>query len=382
MTSLNGLECETVVLQYNLSTASAGLGDVLRVEAKRYRPSANAFTSSSGWRDVGVTLLLMHGAGSHKEQWEPTIQRIHEATAGRKAHGHGSFSQDQSTIREIWTFDWPNHGNSSVLNEDHFSSRLPSKITVRDIGHFLATFVKSRHFQGHRIIPVGHSAGTCAAIFSVSHFPPSHVPYESLILIELPCITDDVYRSSKSTVSDSGFQYEYDRRADILRRRIEGGRSRWSSKSAVFEWTSKRLPWSRWDSQVLDLYLEYGFRESSSTEEAAAGRPSVTPKCTRVTEAASQTDTVAYREAANMLLNQIMPHVPVHLIFGRDEDIVPKWVQDSMIDGGAGLWASVHGMDGVGHLVVQEDPRGLAQLIVKDLKEGLLLSMPQYGARL
>jgi hypothetical protein len=55
----------------------------------------------------GLTLLFTHGTGFHKECWEPAIQHLYDST-----QGHGSVK-----IRECWTIDAPNHGESAVLNE-------------------------------------------------------------------------------------------------------------------------------------------------------------------------------------------------------------------------------------------------------------------------
>ncbi len=44
-----------------------------------------------------------------KEQWEPTIQAIFERTSKQSAK--------KTRIREVWSFDWQNHGDAAVLNK-------------------------------------------------------------------------------------------------------------------------------------------------------------------------------------------------------------------------------------------------------------------------
>lgn len=56
-----------------------------------------------------LTLVFTHGAGFHKEQWEATINDL-QAILDK---GEG-----KTKIREIWTIDAPNHGDSAVLNEE------------------------------------------------------------------------------------------------------------------------------------------------------------------------------------------------------------------------------------------------------------------------
>lgn len=55
--------------------------------------------------DEALTLICTHGTGFHKEQWEPTLEHLF-ALVG-----------DQVKIREVWSIDAPNHGDSAVLNE-------------------------------------------------------------------------------------------------------------------------------------------------------------------------------------------------------------------------------------------------------------------------
>lgn len=61
--------------------------------------------SPPSFASEGFTAICAHGTGFHKEQWEPTI-----------CHLFGL--QDHSVpLREVWTVDCPNHGQSYILNE-------------------------------------------------------------------------------------------------------------------------------------------------------------------------------------------------------------------------------------------------------------------------
>lgn len=58
-----------------------------------------------------VPLTRFH---SDKEQWEPTIERVFQLQRSKdKFH----------KIREVWAFDWQNHGDAAVLNQDALGSR-------------------------------------------------------------------------------------------------------------------------------------------------------------------------------------------------------------------------------------------------------------------
>ena len=86
----------------------------LRVVVKRYWigecPDA---INHEDWEDA-LTLVFMHGNGCHKEQWEPTIQRLfqNQQAAARRS----------TTVRfhDMWSIDMPNQGDSAILNEELF----------------------------------------------------------------------------------------------------------------------------------------------------------------------------------------------------------------------------------------------------------------------
>lgn len=69
--------------------------------SKRYRPKSNNAISK------GLTLVFAHGTGYHKEHWEATIEDLWSAVEQTKG----------VEIREFWSIDCPNHGDSAVLNE-------------------------------------------------------------------------------------------------------------------------------------------------------------------------------------------------------------------------------------------------------------------------
>lgn len=54
-----------------------------------------------------LTLVFAHGTGFHKEQWEPTIEDLQQ------------FAEETGLkIREVWSIEAPNHGDSAILNEE------------------------------------------------------------------------------------------------------------------------------------------------------------------------------------------------------------------------------------------------------------------------
>jgi hypothetical protein len=75
----------------------------LYVTAKRYwLPSFDEHEDDPN----AITLVFLHATSFHKETWEPTIDRLfHLASTSRLK------------IREAWSIECPNHGQSGILNE-------------------------------------------------------------------------------------------------------------------------------------------------------------------------------------------------------------------------------------------------------------------------
>lgn len=76
-----------------------------RIVANRYWTSQCPDEASKTEEGL-LTLVLLSGHASHKEQWEPMIQRLfqHQEAAPRRIH-------------DVWSLDLPNLGDSAILNE-------------------------------------------------------------------------------------------------------------------------------------------------------------------------------------------------------------------------------------------------------------------------
>jgi pimeloyl-ACP methyl ester carboxylesterase len=145
------------------------------------------FTVKRLWNDTipeahranGFTIILLHGTGFHKELWEPTIDDLFALLS---QGGLGS------EIRDVWTIDSPNHGDSAILNEQAMKfhetvceyytfaesfceTHITVYIKVRadDYGKAIHAFLNGYgtgldvDFSGRKLIAVGHSAG-CTAL--------------------------------------------------------------------------------------------------------------------------------------------------------------------------------------------------------------------------
>ncbi|KAF8167148.1 Alpha/beta hydrolase fold-1 [Crassisporium funariophilum] len=283
----------------------------------------------------GLTLLFTHCIGSHKEQWEPVIERVFMLQE-RKDETH--------RIREAWSFDWQSHGDAATLNREILTSRENG--VFYEWSPAIAHFVRSAHMKGHRIVPVGHSAGAATMIMTTKEIPTNELSYVAMILVEPTLVTRELFNAH---LEDRMASMDFAIAATSARR------DRWPSKEHAFEYFKKRIPWGFWDPRVVRLLTEYGLEETSSGN--------VTLKCHKKQEANSYPDVEPHFEGA-IQLGRICHSLPVHLIWGTRNDLVPEFIQDSLSDVSQGrMVASVTKVKRAGHMVVQEQPDLLAQAI-------------------
>ncbi|PPQ72245.1 hypothetical protein CVT24_002345 [Panaeolus cyanescens] len=324
----------------------------LKITAKRY-------TFQNSAQEVhGLTLLITHCIGAHKEQWEPIIERLFILQQHRDR---------TQRIREAWSFDWQNHGDAAVLNQDILKDR-PEGVSVFEWYPAITQFVRSPMMKGHRIVPMGHSAGAAtvyvsvpsltftndfmltyllhASMLTTRDIPIYELPYAAMILIEPTIVTRELFELQRE-----------DRMAsmDFAVAATSSRRDHWPSKEKALEYFSKRLPWSIWDPRVLRLLVTYGLQDSP--------QGGVTLKCHRKQEAISYPDAEPHFEGA-VQLSRICHALPVHIIWGTRNDLVPEFIQDSLSDVSQGcIVASVVKIKRAGHMVVQEQPDRLAHVI-------------------
>jgi pimeloyl-ACP methyl ester carboxylesterase len=302
----------------------------MKLAAKRYTVGAS-FKNTRG-----LTLLFAHCIGSHKEQWEPVIARLF-ALAQEKEAAH--------RIREAWAIDCQSHGDSAVLNAAALNSR-PDGISAFEWAEGIASIVGSSRMTGHRIVPIGHSAGGGAVTLTTLHLPTHPPPYAALILVEPTIVTREVYHGDIENR-----QAQMDFAVGSTRKR----RDKWPSKSDARSWMGSRWPWKNWDSRALDLFVEHGLHPDSEG--------GVTLKTPREHEALTFQDTEAHFHAV-IQLAQICHIIPVHLIWSEHLEIIPISVQDSLSDASEGrVVASITRVPEAGHLVTQEKPDALADAI-------------------
>uniref|UniRef100_A0A0W0F8H8 AB hydrolase-1 domain-containing protein n=1 Tax=Moniliophthora roreri TaxID=221103 RepID=A0A0W0F8H8_MONRR len=276
----DGTECK-------VSDASSPAGG-LKTAAKRY--------TNGQANPEGLTLFFAHCIGTHKEHWEPVIDKLFSILNSNSKH-------PRQRIREAWAFDWQNHGDSAVVNEEKLNDR-PEGISVYEWSAAIRNFVHSPRMKGHRIVPLGHSAGAGTMMLLTLEIPLSEIPYVALVLIEATMITREHFYES------------FDARIETMEFTINatlGRRDTWPSKEFAFEWMSKRFPWQFWDQRIVRIMADYGLKDTSTGE--------VQLKCTKEQEATLYPDVDPHFEAMDELA-RVCQTLPVHAVWGETEDIV------------------------------------------------------------
>jgi pimeloyl-ACP methyl ester carboxylesterase len=190
---------------------------------------------------------------------------------------------------------------------------------------------------------IGHSAGASAIMYSTKLFLPSQIPYHAIILVEPPLIDRDVYYANLQKQEQ-----------DIKRvsKVIAAGKSSWKSSEAAFEWMKSRQPWKNWDSRVLQIYIAHGLYTSLDHN----GAEFVTVKCPKQREIDGFNDITSTFDATDCI-GDACKTVPIHIIFGAINDLMPIYGQKSLFDTSKGrIIQSVAKLPGVGHMIVQEKP--------------------------
>ncbi|KNZ80777.1 hypothetical protein J132_04282 [Termitomyces sp. J132] len=318
---------------------------------KRYtRISGNAVSRN----EPAAILLLGHGAGFPKEIWEPTIEDLFGMDDNVTVTYPGALR-----IREVWALDCQNHGEAAVVNAGTLV-KDPNLINIYDYADAFASLYNSGLLgpldpEFDKVILVGHSAGSVGVTLATSYFnPPSRVPFASLILVETPIFST----AMKDRETE---MYKLVAAMTPLRKDI------WASHEAAIKWMQARPPWSSWDQRVFDTYTKYGLQPLPTPYYP--DKKGVTLTTHRSGENIAFTGEI-FAFHALFRLNQICDSVPVHLIYGEENDMFDREVQDSLVDPKEGRnFASITRIKDVGHLIVQEAPAKLAKAIFAILRK-------------
>ncbi|KAK0492756.1 Alpha/beta hydrolase fold-1 [Armillaria luteobubalina] len=261
--------------------------------AKRYSPVPSPLRTDE------KTLIFLHANGTHKEHWEPVISNIIVSA---------------KDVKECWALDFQSHGESALLNERELTNFSPS---ISDWAQGVAGFVET-HLRDKHIVILGHSAGTSAAMFSTKCYRSDTHPYECIILVEPPMIDRHVFQAHLE---------DRKRQTSMLTKAVAAQRNSWDNRKAAFEYFSKRVPWKTWDSRVKAIHVNQGLRPLNPDDPLGT----ITTRCSKYHESASYSDFESTFEATEQI-EKVCDAVPIHIIYGKKDGLVPQYSQDSLSD--------------------------------------------------
>ncbi|KAF9508581.1 hypothetical protein BS47DRAFT_1302619 [Hydnum rufescens UP504] len=212
---------------------------------------------------IGITVLVSHANGFHKEVWEPTIKHLISLCDRPSSGIH---------IDEVWSIDTANSGDSALLNDKYLGDVFDWIDHTRDLLNLLENFIpegpfvattqplpvhldrvssecSSRRqksgFHDRNVVAIGHSIGGCTIANAACANP--HI-FHSIALVD-PIIFPERNRRPDNFVNGA-----------LLRRHS------WSSRSEAKALLLRSPFFSVWVPEALDLYVKYGLVDIPPSE--------------------------------------------------------------------------------------------------------------------
>ncbi|KAI8985021.1 Alpha/beta hydrolase family-domain-containing protein [Trametes punicea] len=281
-------------------------------EGKDARPSrrevlwtvANRYISKHQAQSPGLTLILLHGIGCHKETWEPVLQQLLKFRDQFNVH---------LPISEVWALDCVQHGDSGVLNEAELGDTFDCAEYARDLLNFLlfylpqetGTIVPSaiprlpdeqaqlrmrNGIEGRVIVGVGHSIGACSFVYPAVEYPNL---FSSLILIESFTIPEYIKHLDAHRENET----------QCLRRRWL-----WNTREEAIQYLRQNPYHREWDARALEVFIRFAL---TSTPEGRIRTKTLPP----LQEAVMLFERRVVYETWE-LLESIPPSITMHWVWG------------------------------------------------------------------
>ncbi|KAI0077146.1 hypothetical protein K474DRAFT_1124303 [Panus rudis PR-1116 ss-1] len=277
--------------------------------------------------DTGLVLLCLHSIGAHKELWLPTLEPL--------------FADSSLNIGEAWAIDGQQHGDSLPLNQRAAEENLSLLCESRNPGRAVVEFFKTNLIphKGRQCVIIGHSAGCHSIIHSAMDYLKAGqpVPFSIAIMIE-PALFPEKYWIPFSTQ---------------LKRAMAARKWQWKSKEEAAEYIAKFPPTNTWSPEIRKLYVEYGMIHTEAGSRL---------KMPAFVEAACYPNTEGQVQGFNDFPT-VCEKVTVHVLLGSRCDFVPKPLREQFVHFAKSRVRSMHTIEGVGHLAIQNDPKRCAEAI-------------------
>ncbi|KIM55410.1 hypothetical protein SCLCIDRAFT_298120 [Scleroderma citrinum Foug A] len=258
---------------------SSGTVQPGREEATLWCAALRYPVSARQRNESGLTLVLTHGMSSHKESYHPVISRMLQLNGAENRYAAG--------IREVWSIDLPNHGESAALNRALLDDRKDrgrregwEGRSTMDLSAYLNAFLSIPPLRGHRVVGVAHSGSSTFWIHALTILKNSHSHPFAIIFMEptvmFPGMPPTDPRSIHGAANVRGALSKRDRWANredamLWLLGIKGSSSR---KQETRENSVRRVDeknrgdsnnsnrtksiWSKWDDRALALYVVCG----------------------------------------------------------------------------------------------------------------------------
>lgn len=345
----------------------------LYISVNRYfKTLSTSFKSNKN----GLTLILSHANGLHKETWEPMLSYLLQ-------------SSQSDLIDEIWSLDCVNQGDSAILNQDSLGERFYWGDTSRDLLQFIISYLPEftnaqgkkslprmlteqalkdksiltldsrpsttnpSNWRGRRICLIGHSLGGNATALALTSTPE---------LINSAILIDPVIIPPLQTDMDTERIAKFRTSLSVHRR------STWKTRDeAKQSFLKNQNFFGRWDPNVLNRYLQFGLYEKSHQEIGLKTEPS---QESLVFADPFDHPRLAYQRLKHLMNSSGMQRPKVRFIYAdENQSAIPEPILKVYIDELKKQNAKVVRIKDAGHLIVQELPEKLADCVGWFLEE-------------
>ncbi|KAJ3928375.1 MAG: alpha/beta-hydrolase [Lentinula lateritia] len=346
----------------------------LQVLATRYRTQTGIAVQydQDTERDTGsgYTLILLHATGMHKETWEVFIEHLFDYSLRRVSRSsdstptHSSYDIDRSDIwiEDVFSIESPNHGESAVINEQVLKTTYEDRWSPSEYGRAVHTFLTAGanavgvDFTKRRLVGICHSVGA-PALFLMHNLIPTYT-FTSVIAIE------------------PGISLKGNPETDMVSQMLNAWtwlrHDVWPSRKAAKMDLQANPLYGTWDPRVLDLYIRYGLREHRAAKYKQPFQfKGVTTALTKEQEAATYRSDELVVDALEAY-SAATRKMPVYLIWGTENNVATPELQELLADKEAGRFPrSISYVENAGHLVVQQQPDSLAELVLSILHKSV-----------
>ncbi|THH00800.1 hypothetical protein EW026_g1784 [Hermanssonia centrifuga] len=199
----------------------------LQFTAVRYQPDSPP--------SDGLTLILAHATGTHKETWAPLLEYLFTAQL--------TSDSNSPKILEAWSMECPNHGESAVINEQNIQEKYPNFawsgwIYPRAMLAFLRSKPDDIDFTRRSLVALGHSHGGNSLILLDSL--QNEFQFKGFILLD-----PTLGRESPAK----------DHMQRVLTQLTWNKRDTWPNRKAALKDLSKQPGFRNWHPEVLRLFL-------------------------------------------------------------------------------------------------------------------------------